>query len=167
VLFRLIFITHRWYNVPPDPSTLKNSTEVVQEYGATQPDSENSRPLDFETFVPNHDPSLAQPSQAAYETHGISPASGEREHVGRDEAFNRMLGAMYWAGYWTAVYHVSLTSHQSAGPIHFAHMSSRVMDMDRVTEKGSHMRHRRTTTLRSKQKMRVRTARMRMRMWSY
>ena len=71
----------------------------------TRPDSENSRPLDFETFVPNHDPSLAQPSQAAYETYNIPPAPGE--HVGRDEAFNRALGAMYWAGYWTAVYHVS------------------------------------------------------------
>jgi hypothetical protein len=162
--FQLIFITHRWYNVPPDPSTLKNSTEVVQEYGATQPDSENSRPLDFETFVPDHDPSLAQPSQPAHETHGIPPATG---YVSRDEAFNRMLGAMYWAGYWTAVYHVSLTSHQLACPIYIAHMSSRVMDMNRVTEKGSHMRHGRTATLRSKKKMRVRTARMRMRMRSY
>ena len=71
----------------------------------TRLDSENSRPLDFNTFVPNHDPSLAQPSQAAYETYCIPPAPGE--HVGRDEAFNRALGAMYWAGYWTAVYHVS------------------------------------------------------------
>jgi hypothetical protein len=71
----------------------------------TPPDPENSRPLDFETFVPNHDPSLTQPSH----TYGIPPAPGE--HVGPDEAFNRALGAMYWAGYWTAVYHVShLTS---------------------------------------------------------
>ena len=106
----LIPITHRWYNVPPDPSGLKKSTEVVQEFGMKQPDSENSRPLDFETFVPIHDPSLAQPFQPAYESYGIPPAPGE--HVGRDEAFNRALGAMYWAGYWTAVYHVSPTSHQ-------------------------------------------------------
>jgi hypothetical protein len=108
--FWLITITHRWHNVPPDPSKLKKSTEAVQEVGVTQPDSENSRPLDFETFVPNHDPSLAQPSQPAYETYGIPPAPGE--HVSRDEAFNRALGAMYWTGYWTAVYHVSPTSHQ-------------------------------------------------------
>ncbi|KAF8485141.1 hypothetical protein DFH94DRAFT_718587 [Russula ochroleuca] len=94
-----------WYNVPPDPSKLKTSTEGVQGYGVTQSDPENSRPVDFETFVPNHDPSLAlaQPSQPAYETYGIPPAPGE--HVNRDEAFNRALGAMYWAGYWTAVYH--------------------------------------------------------------
>lgn len=92
-----------WHNVPPDPSKLKKSTEVVQELGVTQPDPENSRPLNFETFVPNHDPSLSQPSQPAYDTYGIPPAPGE--HVSRDEAFNRALGAMYWTGYWTAVYH--------------------------------------------------------------
>lgn len=28
--------------------------------------------------------------------------------VSRDEAFSRALGAMYWGGYWTAVYHVRL-----------------------------------------------------------
>lgn len=112
--FWLIPIAHRWYNVPPDPSKLKKSTEVVQELGVTQSDPENSRPLDFETFVPNHDPSLAQSSQPAYETYGIPPAPGE--HVSRDEAFNRALGAMYWTGYWTAVYHVSTTSHQLGGP---------------------------------------------------
>jgi hypothetical protein len=136
--FWLIPITHRWHNVPPDPSKLKKSTEVVQEFGVTQPDPDNSRPLNFETFVPNHDPSLAQPSQPAYETYGIPPAPGE--HVSRDEAFNRALGAMYWTGYWTAVYHVSPTLHQLGGPIQCAHMSSRVMVMGILTEKGSHMR---------------------------
>lgn len=28
--------------------------------------------------------------------------------VSVDEAFNRALGAMYWCGYWTACYHVSV-----------------------------------------------------------
>jgi len=92
-----------WYNVPPDPSKLRISAEVNQESGVAQLDPENSRPLDFETFMPNHDPSLAQPSQAAFDTYAIPPAHGER--VSRDEAFNRALGAMYWAGYWTAIYH--------------------------------------------------------------
>jgi hypothetical protein len=96
---------HRWYNVPPDPSKLKKkSAEVAQESHITQPDPENSRPLDFDTFVPDHDPSLAPASQPAFETYGVPPAPGE--HVSRDDAFNRALGAMYWAGYWTAVYHV-------------------------------------------------------------
>jgi hypothetical protein len=80
--------------------------EVAQEAGVTQPDAENSHPLDFATFVPSHDPSLPQHSQPpAFEAYATPPAPGE--HVRRDEAFNRALGAMYWAGYWTAVYHVS------------------------------------------------------------
>lgn len=29
-------------------------------------------------------------------------------NVNADEAFSRALGAMYWGGYWTAMYHVSL-----------------------------------------------------------
>jgi len=93
-----------WYNVPPDPSKLKKkSAEVAQGSHVTQTDLENSRPLDFDSFVPDHDPGLAQASQAAFETYGVPPAPGE--HVSRDDAFNRALGAMYWAGYWTAVYH--------------------------------------------------------------
>jgi hypothetical protein len=33
--------------------------------------------------------------------------------VSQDEAFDRALSAMYWGGYWTAVYHVcfSLSPH--------------------------------------------------------
>ena len=27
--------------------------------------------------------------------------------VSQDEAFTRAMGAMYWAGYYTAIYHVS------------------------------------------------------------
>jgi hypothetical protein len=74
--------------------------------------------------VPDHDPSLAQPSQAQFETYGIPPAPGE--HVSRDEAFNRALGAMYWVGYWTAIYHVSrITSTGST----CSHTSFRVMTM--------------------------------------
>ncbi|KAI0303032.1 hypothetical protein BC826DRAFT_929817 [Russula brevipes] len=110
---RLIPI-HRWYNVPPDPSKLKASVELEQESDVAQLDPEDSRPLDFATFVPDHDPSLAQPPLPTSETYG-TPASGE--HVGRDEAFNLALGAMYWAGYWTAVYH----SHGRNGRDAIAH----------------------------------------------
>ncbi|KAI9448397.1 ribosome 60S biogenesis N-terminal-domain-containing protein [Lactarius indigo] len=96
-----------WYNVPPDPSKLRKSALVPQDPPqTTQPDPENSHPLNFDTFVPSHDPSLAHAPQLGSEPNGISPVPGE--HVSRDEAFNRALGAMYWAGYWTAMYH----SHQ-------------------------------------------------------
>ncbi|KAI0269359.1 hypothetical protein BC834DRAFT_866017 [Gloeopeniophorella convolvens] len=95
-----------WYNVPPDPSTLKTSVPDTHDTPLGGPDPENTRPLDFNTFVPSHDPALAQVSQPAFENYSLAPASGES--VSRDEAFNRALGAMYWTGYWTAVYH----SHQ-------------------------------------------------------
>ena len=94
----------RWYNVPPNPAKLKKSAVVPQAPQNTRPDSENSHPLNFDTFVPSHDPSLAHELQPALEPNGLPPVPGE--HVSRDEAFNRALGAMYWAGYWTAVYHV-------------------------------------------------------------
>ncbi|KAI0301899.1 transcriptional repressor TCF25-domain-containing protein [Multifurca ochricompacta] len=105
-----------WYNVPPNPSELKKSksakksksVEVAREPHIAQQDPENSLPLDFDTFVPNHDPSLLQASQSTFETQNVPLAPGE--HVSRDEAFNRALGAMYWTGYWTAVYH----SHQQS-----------------------------------------------------
>jgi len=92
-----------WYNVPPDPAKLKKSAVVPQAPQNTRPDPDNSHPLNFDTFVPIHDPSLAQALQPALEPNGLPPVPGE--HVSRDEAFNRALGAMYWAGYWTAVYH--------------------------------------------------------------
>jgi len=83
-----------------------------------QRDSEDSRPLDFDTFMPSHDPSLAQTPQHALEPNDIPPAPVG--HVGRDEAFNRALGAMYWVGYWTAIYHVR-PQIQMIGPILCAH----------------------------------------------
>ena len=33
--------------------------------------------------------------------------------VSQDEAFSRAMTAMYWSGYWTAVYHVSRCLHSS------------------------------------------------------
>jgi hypothetical protein len=151
--FWLILI-HRWYNIPPDPSKLKASAEVVQESSVTQLDLENSRPLDFETFVPDHDPSLAQPSQAAFGTYGIPLAPGE--HVSRDEAFNRALGAMYWVGYWTAIYHVSHITTTGWSDSQCADTGSRVMNI--MTKKGSHMRRWKTVIMKKKERMRMRKA---------
>jgi hypothetical protein len=94
----------RWYNVPPDPAKLKKSVVALRDPPNMQPDPDDSYPLNFDTFVPSHDPSLAQALQPALEPSGIPPVPGE--YVSRDEAFNRALGAMYWTGYWTAVYHV-------------------------------------------------------------
>lgn len=57
----------------------------------------NSVPLNFNTFVPSHDPTL--PSLAATDTQNLTD-------IPQDEAFRNALNSMYWTGYWTAVYHV-------------------------------------------------------------
>ena len=67
----------------------------------------DSQPINFDTFVPTHDPSLdhlsslAPPMDYAQDTPGVSMVS-------QDEAFSRALNAMYWGGYWTAIYHVRI-----------------------------------------------------------
>ena len=69
-----------------------------QKEGHTMPMSEHdSTPLNFHTFVPSHDPAL--PNLAAMDTQNFVGIS-------QDEAFRNALNAMYWTGYWTAVYHV-------------------------------------------------------------
>ncbi|KAF9785909.1 hypothetical protein BJ322DRAFT_1056951 [Thelephora terrestris] len=92
-----------WYNVPPSPSTaganpgstLLSFMHEKQE-ACTMPTLEhNSGPLNFNTFVPSHDPAL--PSLAATDTQNIA-------EISQDEAFRNALNAMYWTGYWTAVY---------------------------------------------------------------
>lgn len=77
---------------------------------------EDSQPLNFDTFIPSHDPSLDVPIQ---ELPSISKPSNTVQFlseppgpiVSQDEAFTRAMGAMYWAGYWTAMYHVSCAMH--------------------------------------------------------
>ena len=67
----------------------------------------DSQPINFDTFVPTHDPSLdhlsslAPPMDYAQDTPGVPMVS-------QDEAFSRALNAMYWGGYWTAIYHVRI-----------------------------------------------------------
>lgn len=81
----------------------------------------DSQPINFDTFVPTHDPSLAGGlAGAGVPAHppdipGPSYAEYYLPHppgpmVSQDEAFQRALAAMYWGGYWTAVYHVSTIS---------------------------------------------------------
>ncbi|KAF8554559.1 hypothetical protein OG21DRAFT_1508792 [Imleria badia] len=94
-----------WYNkpytAPPQPGPSKpKPTRPPQE----QEEDLDTAPLDFDTYVPTHDPSLAIPSGT-----GTNPAMTvpppSTTMVSRDEAFNNALSAMYWGGYWTAVYH--------------------------------------------------------------
>jgi len=73
-------------------------------------DQEDSTPLDFNTFVPSYNPSLELPLPPHFPgpdyMSRFSPGPQDTI-VDEDEAFMRALGATYWGGYWTAVYHVS------------------------------------------------------------
>ena len=105
----------RWYNKPytapapqPGPSKPKPRSSHVPPRAHEQVDGDpepDTAPLDFDTFVPTHDPSLAVPSGATTAPFFVPPPSSST--VSRDEAFSNALSAMYWGGYWTAVYHVS------------------------------------------------------------
>ncbi|KAH8101564.1 hypothetical protein BXZ70DRAFT_891485 [Cristinia sonorae] len=126
-----------WYNIPPEPSKSKVSqtkgkatvtngiapTFSVPEVPAMDESIAefDSQPLDFNTYVPTHDPSLTPlhppgvpgPDFAQYY---MPPLQGPM--VGQDEAFQRALSAMYWGGYWTAVYHYQRQSQSGAGQSH-------------------------------------------------
>ena len=88
------------------------STPSVHD-GNAEPDSQ---PLNFDTFVPTHDPSLDIPSdptsnQIPVPDTNYIPAVDASAVVSQDEAFSRALNAMYWGGYWTAIYHVRQDYH--------------------------------------------------------
>ncbi|KAI6133885.1 hypothetical protein EV401DRAFT_2053412 [Pisolithus croceorrhizus] len=99
-----------WYNVPQ--ASVGKRSEVPKD-AVVEGDADNTAPIDFDTFVPTYDPSLSEPqvrSLDALNAMGsnasqsfLPPASTSM--VSRDEAFNNALSAMYWSGYWTAVYH--------------------------------------------------------------
>lgn len=111
----------RWYNVPPTnnkqnlyPSSSGLSATAASSGTQNQltTDEINSAPLNFDTFVPTHDPSLIP----AVPPHAAAPGQDHTAYslpnppgsiVSQDEAFSRALAAMYWGGYWTAIYHVS------------------------------------------------------------
>jgi len=115
----------RWYNVPPSPSRLKKLTTMASAGSASTPDAsadkeakqrtdDNSHPLNFDTFIPTHDPSLALPAPPYLhgqvpDYSGYSLPEPPGPMVSQDEAFTRAMSAMYWAGYYSAVYHVSLS----------------------------------------------------------
>ncbi|KAL7285948.1 hypothetical protein ACG7TL_001063 [Trametes sanguinea] len=105
-----------WYNVPPE-TTSKPKASTSTANGATGHNANgaataaDSAPLNFDTFVPTHDPSLAAAAAAsamaapAADGAAMLGTGAEAANVSQDEAFSRAMQAMYWSGYWTAVYH--------------------------------------------------------------
>jgi len=106
-----------WYNVPLSPSSLQRpisvqavrEAEPVKNATVTADREKNSKPLNFDTFVPTHDPSL--PSN---EANGLLPPTDSISEITQDEAFSKALNSMYWTGYWTAVYHCRKGSKKSS-----------------------------------------------------
>jgi len=105
-----------WYNTPVD-SSVKKTLEVASQVPAANipatsvesidEEETDSRPLNFETFVPTYDPSLPAPPVMTQDYASDVPAGAV---VSQDEAFAKALNAMYWGGYWTAMYHVCIFS---------------------------------------------------------
>ncbi|KIM52368.1 hypothetical protein SCLCIDRAFT_1164107 [Scleroderma citrinum Foug A] len=105
-----------WYNVPhPQAATRKGpkAKPSTNSQTAVVEDEDNTAPIDFDTFVPTHDPSLPgvlEQPPSTFKHHkepGFFSLPPSTSMVSRDEAFNNALSAMYWTGYWTAVYHSS------------------------------------------------------------
>ncbi|KAJ3849602.1 hypothetical protein EV368DRAFT_75613 [Lentinula lateritia] len=133
-----------WYNTPPPPSkkqktshplppsvvdvaatTSVKGTAVSTGTEADVAIESDSKPIDFATFVPTHDPGLSLPGSAPprmmpegndgirkpdLSSHYTAAArsSDPGLMVSQDDAFKRALEATYWSGYWTAVYHAIL-----------------------------------------------------------
>ena len=65
---------------------------------------DNSKPLDFDTYVPTYDPSLETSSGLPLSVGSITGINIRT--ISQDDAFSHAMNAMYWTGYWTAIYHV-------------------------------------------------------------
>ncbi|KAF8577541.1 hypothetical protein K439DRAFT_548528 [Ramaria rubella] len=128
-----------WFNIPPEkdePSKSSAGSSILmpsihdtfssqdEEQEVTGPaDPDNSRPVNFDTFVPRHDPSLptSKPDiegrtdgRSSYWHRIIPPApAGGTNQLTRDQAFEQVVGAWYWAGYWTGVYHTAAQAETS------------------------------------------------------
>jgi hypothetical protein len=103
-----------WYNVPTAATRRKKSKGANNIASTSQTtivhdaDEDDSKPIDFDTYVPAHDASLHIPAGSSMLDFSAYLETDGGADVGADSAFERALGAMYWAGYWTAVYHVRL-----------------------------------------------------------
>ncbi|TFK28340.1 hypothetical protein FA15DRAFT_665300 [Coprinopsis marcescibilis] len=87
-----------WYNVPPSEKAQDFTT--VQD---PQEDEDEGYPEQLENDVDGDipQPAFDAPSYANYIPQDFDPS---QPMPSQDEAFSRALNAMYWGGYWSAVY---------------------------------------------------------------
>ncbi|CAE6402412.1 unnamed protein product [Rhizoctonia solani] len=110
-----------WYAPPPKPQEEEEEDgeeeEEEREEGEEEENADegivpDSAPIDFDTFVPLHDPTL-----------GVAQVSGtglqyptntyDFTKLTKDEIFEKAVSASYWAGYWAAMYHARNVAPQS------------------------------------------------------
>lgn len=98
-----------WYNAPQ--ATVGKRSKAPKDI-VVEGDVDDTAPIDFDTFVPTYDPSLSEPQVRSLDVLNAIGSNAPESFpppstsmVSRDEAFNNALSAMYWSGYWTAVYH--------------------------------------------------------------
>ncbi|KAF8876483.1 hypothetical protein BD779DRAFT_1650769 [Infundibulicybe gibba] len=94
-----------WYNVPLKPAEPIDPPSTNSPFIETKSDGDtDSKPIDFDSFIPSHNPTLNLPAQTEIPEPDYA-LSTPAHIVSQDEAFQRALSAMYWGGYWTAMYH--------------------------------------------------------------
>jgi hypothetical protein len=102
-----------WYNVPQASKPEDTTDEDQMEEG------EDSHPVDFDNFVPTHDPSLAGDYDENLDNSGwaLDPSqmlqADNTSIPPADDAFQAAVQSSYWLGYWTAMYHVCSMSSPS------------------------------------------------------
>ncbi|KAF8624889.1 hypothetical protein AX15_005757 [Amanita polypyramis BW_CC] len=100
-----------WYNIPATKTKKLGSQATVSVLSASVDDivddndaEGDSKPLDFATYVPTYNPNL-EPSSEMLQS--LGPVNTPNvAATSQDEAFSHAINAMYWTGYWTAIYHV-------------------------------------------------------------
>ncbi|KZT42758.1 hypothetical protein SISSUDRAFT_1041007 [Sistotremastrum suecicum HHB10207 ss-3] len=108
-----------WYNVPKKPEEADEEQADVtlddEEAEAEGEVEDDSRPIDFDSFVPDHDATLdydeGDEGEAQNPFSGVPPQPDYSlafqlvpgPHT-REEVYQKAVAAWYWAGYWNGVY---------------------------------------------------------------
>jgi hypothetical protein len=106
----------RWYAPPSEPQDDDNEEDDEEEEGGELEENSgeieqvigpDSAPIDYNTFVPSYDPTLGV-AQTSIGHPQLPAATNDLTKLTKDEIFEKAVSASYWAGYWTAMYHVRL-----------------------------------------------------------
>ncbi|CUA73655.1 hypothetical protein RSOLAG22IIIB_01189 [Rhizoctonia solani] len=102
-----------WYAPPAKPQEEENDEDDEEEEEGEEVENveetehaivPDSAPIDFNTFVPSHDPTLGVAQTPGT---GLQPPTNTYDFtkLTKDEIFEKAVSASYWAGYWAAMYH--------------------------------------------------------------